>query len=273
MYTVRVFSSPEAAFLVNSFIVETPHGLVLVDTQFLTSAARELSATLRAMGKPLLAVVITHPHPDHFNGTAEIAEQWPGIPIYATQATIDTIRETEAAKREAWTPIYGADYPQRTVLPNSPVLSDQAIVVDGLEIHLDDLGAGESADITVVHLPQLSALIASDLLYRDVHPWLAEGRTQQWLEQIEAVKQRYADVKTVYAGHGGTADLAALTKQAAYLTAFRDLIRHTVTDLSAPTAEEKRSIATDLATRYPGYPLQMLIEMNVDGVAKELAVQ
>jgi glyoxylase-like metal-dependent hydrolase (beta-lactamase superfamily II) len=84
MFNVHVFRSAESAFFVNSFIIETESGLVLVDTQFLTSSARHLCDAIRAHGKPLLAVFITHPHPDHFNGTAEIVHEWPGLPIYAT---------------------------------------------------------------------------------------------------------------------------------------------------------------------------------------------
>jgi glyoxylase-like metal-dependent hydrolase (beta-lactamase superfamily II) len=190
MSKVHVFSSEESAFFVNSFVIETTRGLVLVDTQFLTSSARRLRDAIRTHGKQLLAVVITHPHPDHFNGTAEIAHEWPGLPIYATKATIDVIRATEADKRAAWTPVYGDHYPDQTVLPNTVVMPGQAVVVDGLELRIDDLGEGESADITVIPLPNSNQLIASDLLYHRVHPWLAEGRTKQWLSQLEIVRER-----------------------------------------------------------------------------------
>jgi len=273
MSHVHVFGSKEAAFFVNSFVIETRHGLVLVDTQFLTSSARKLSDLVKSLNKPLLAILITHPHPDHFNGTSEIVRDWPNLPIHATQATIDVIRATEADKRAAWTPIYGDDYPQHTVLPNTVALPGQPIWVDGLELRIDDLGAGESADITVVHLPQSSQLIASDLLYHRVHPWLAEGRTREWLDQLGTVRARYATVKTVYAGHGKAGGLDALTQQAEYLTAFRDLVRTNVVDLNQATAEEKARITDRILQRYPNYPLQMLIGMNIDGVAKELAAE
>jgi glyoxylase-like metal-dependent hydrolase (beta-lactamase superfamily II) len=273
MFNVHVFRSDESAFFVNSFIIETKSGLVLVDTQFLTSSARQLCDAIRAHGKPLLAVFITHPHPDHFNGTAEIAHGWPGLPIYATQATIDVIRTTQAEKRAAWTPVYGDDYPQETVLPNTVVVPGQPIFVDGLELRVDDLGEGESADITVIHLPQSGQLIASDLLYHRVHPWLAEGRTKQWLSQLEIVRDRYSTATSIFAGHGEAAGLNALTQQAEYLNTFRDWVRDGIADLTHPTPDEKRVVAERVLQRYPNYPLQMLVEMNIDGVAKELATE
>jgi glyoxylase-like metal-dependent hydrolase (beta-lactamase superfamily II) len=271
MSHVHVFGAPESAFLVNSFIIETGHGLVLVDTQFLRSSALQLRDTIRAFDKPLLAIFITHPHPDHFNGTAEIAREWPGLPIYATQSTIDVILATQADKVAAWTPVYGDDYPRETVLPNTPIVSGQSIFVDGLELRFDDLGEGESADVTVIHLPQSDQLIASDLLYHRVHPWLAEGRTQQWLNQLEIVRERYPTATAVFPGHGEAADLNALVQQAEYLTVFRDWVREGVADLTLPTPDEKSSIVRKLLQRYPDYPLRTLLEMNVDGVAKELA--
>lgn len=273
MFNVHVFRSAESAFFVNSFIIETESGLVLVDTQFLTSSARKLCDAIRAHGKPLLAVFITHPHPDHFNGTAEIAHEWPGLPIYATQATIDVIGATQADKRAAWTPVYGDDYPQETVLPNTVVVPGQPILVDGLELRVDDLGEGESADITVIHLPQNDQLIASDLLYHRVHPWLAEGRTKQWLSQLEIVRERYSTATSIFAGHGETVGLNALTQQAEYLNAFRHWVRDGIADLTHPTPEEKSMVAEKVLLRYPHYPLQMLVEMNIDGVAQELATE
>jgi len=273
MFNVHVFRSAESAFFVNSFIIETERGLVLVDTQFLTSSARQLCEAIRAHGKPLLAVFITHPHPDHFSGTAEIVHGWPGLPIYATQATIDVIRTTQAEKRAAWTPVYGDDYPQETVLPNTVVVPGQSIFVDGLELRVDDLGEGESADITVIHLPQSDQLIASDLLYHRVHPWLAEGRTKQWLCQLEIVRERYSTATSIFAGHGEAAGPNALTQQAEYLNTFRSWVRDGIADLRHPTPEEKSMVAGKVLQRYPNYPLQMLVEMNVDGVAKELAAE
>jgi glyoxylase-like metal-dependent hydrolase (beta-lactamase superfamily II) len=270
MSQVHVFGSPESAFLVNSFIVETQHGLVLVDTQFLRSSARQLRDMIRVFNKPLLAIFITHPHPDHFNGTAEIARDWPGLPIYATQSTINVIRATQAGKRATWTPVYGVDYPHETMVPNRAIRPGESIFVDGLELQIDDLGEGESADINVIYLPQSDQLIASDLLYHRVHPWLAEGRTQQWLKQLDIVRERYHAARAVFPGHGEAADLAALKQQTEYLEAFRDRLREGIADLARPTTEEKSEIALTMLEQYPDYPLKALVGMNIVGVAKEL---
>lgn len=211
---IHTYSSPANAFLVNSFLIETSNGVVLIDTQFLISEAKKLKEFIQKIEKPLLGIIITHPHPDHFNGAVVIAEDMNELPIYATQATLDGIKASEASKRQFWTKTYGSDYPQSTTFPNQIVASDEPLVIDGVEIVIDDLGAGESTDITIIYLPQIKTLIASDLVYNKVHPWLAESRSQAWLDQIQVVKANYKDAQTVFAGHGTDGELSILDEQA-----------------------------------------------------------
>lgn len=104
-----------------------------------------------------------------------------------------------------------------------------------------------------------------------VHPWLAEGRTKQWLSQLDIVRGRYSTATRVFAGHGEATGLDALAQQMEYLNTFRDWVRDDIADLTQPTPDEKSMIVEKVLQRYPNYPLQMLIKMNIDGVAKELA--
>lgn len=269
---LSVFKSPELAFLVNSFIIETQKGVIVIDTQFLISEARKLKQEVEKLGKPLLGVVVTHPHPDHFNGVGILCENLE-IPIYATQSTIDDIKAIEAEKREFWKQTYGDDYPDFTTLPNRIVRSKEELVIDGVNLVIDDLGAGESADITVIYLPSEKILIASDLLYHNVHPWLAEGRSKAWVEQISYVKNTYAEAEIVYAGHGSEGDLDALDGQLEYIQFFQELVGNHLLSDGDLTDAAKAQIKQTMQTRYPGYPLEFLIEMNSNGVAKELANQ
>jgi len=265
---ISVFTSPEPAFLVNSFIIETQNGVIVVDAQFLVSEARKLKQRIEQVGKPLLAVIVTHPHPDHFNGVGILCENLE-VPIYATQSTLDDITAIEARKREFWKQTYGNDYPDFTILPNRMVNSKEDLVIDGVNLVIDDLGAGESSDITVIYVPSQKALIASDLLYHNVHPWLAEGRSKAWVEQIEYVKNTYGATEIVYAGHGSEGNLDALDGQREYIQFFYQLVRDRFTS-DGVSDDAKAHIKDTMLTRYPNYPLEFLIEMNIDGIVNEL---
>ncbi len=267
---LSVYSSPEPAFLVNSFIIETQNGVIVIDTQFLVSQALKLQHEVENLGKPMLGVIVTHPHPDHFNGVSLLCKNL-DIPIYATQSTLDEIKAVEATKRKFWKQTYGDDYPDSTTFPNQIVESKEELVIDGVTLTIDDLGAGESSDITVIYLPSEKTLIASDLLYHKVHPWLAESRSKAWIEQIGYVKKTYADAEVVHAGHGSEGRLDALDEQLEYIRFFRELVGNHLLPNEDLVDDAKAQIKKIMQNRYSGYPLEFLIEMNIDGIAKELA--
>lgn len=142
---IHKYSSSSEAFLVNSFLIETPNGVVVVDTQFLVTPAKTLKQKVLDIGKPLLGIIITHPHPDHYNGTAILLDGLDSVPIYATQATYDGVKETEAPKREFWTPTYKNEYSKSTLLPTE-IIKPGPLVIDATLL-VDDLGSGEASDL------------------------------------------------------------------------------------------------------------------------------
>lgn len=266
---IHVYSAPADKFFVNSFIVETDTSLVLVDTQFLVSTARALRARLDALAKPLAAVIVTHPHPDHYNGLPVVLEGRPAIPVYANAATIEGIRATQAGKRAAWTPVYGDDYPTADGLPDHELGPDETLLIDGAELRLIDLGPMECADNTMIHVPQADALIASDLVYNGCHPWLAEHRTTAWLDRLDEVGRQFGAVATVYAGHGAPGTTALLDAQRRYIAEFRESVERR---LRGGRLDPGAVSAVAAETRYGrnGWPLDGLVEMNIEAVATEL---
>jgi glyoxylase-like metal-dependent hydrolase (beta-lactamase superfamily II) len=99
----------EGAF-VNAYLVETASGVVAVDGLLQLSAAREMRAGIDRLGKPLLAAVLTHSHPDHYAGLGEIVAGT-DVPIYAPQGVIDTIAADDALKDQIIGPMFGEDWP------------------------------------------------------------------------------------------------------------------------------------------------------------------
>ncbi len=266
---IHIHTSSPDAFFVNSFIVEGDRSLVLVDTQFVLSEANALVEKMAALGKPLAAIFITHPHPDHYNGLATVLEKYPGTPVHATAGTIAGIHETAEPKRAYWTPIVGANYPQTFAFPDITLADKQRLSIDGIDLQVFDFGAAECSDNTMIALLQMDAVIISDLVYNRVHPWLAEGRSLKWLAALEAAAAHTGGASALYGGHGAPGTPAIITEQAAYITTVRDLVESRLRLDGSVTDAGKMALVERIGALYPGWPLAMIIGMTVDGIAAE----
>ncbi|MEO9046558.1 MAG: MBL fold metallo-hydrolase [Gemmatimonadaceae bacterium] len=78
---------------VNTYCIEVPGGgLVIIDVQRdLVHAAQALTA-VKAAGKPVRAILVTHAHPDHYTGLGLFRQAFPGVPVYSSKTTADAIR-------------------------------------------------------------------------------------------------------------------------------------------------------------------------------------
>jgi glyoxylase-like metal-dependent hydrolase (beta-lactamase superfamily II) len=265
---VHTYTSAPDHFLVNSFIIEGPRSLVLVDTQFVLSEARTLAEKLAATGKKLAGIIITHPHPDHYNGLATILAAHPATPVFATQATAQGIHDTAEPKRAYWTPIIGADYPQSFAFPDTIIADGQTIEIDGIELRVTDFGAAECADNTAYALPQIDTVIISDLVYNRVHPWLAEGRAARWLSALDEAHSPFGAAARLLPGHGPAGGPQLLQEQATYIAAMQDAVAAAQAGPNGALDDAARdSIRTRMNTLFPGFGLPNLIDLNADALA------
>ena len=200
-------------------------------------------------------------------------EKHAGTRVHATAATIDGIRETAEIKRAYWTPIVGADYPQRLTFPDVTVSDGQHLNIDGVELVVDDFGPTECSDNTAIELPQIDAVIISDLVYNRVHPWLAEGRSERWLDALAEASRRFGSAKVLYAGHGPAGSPSIIDEQAAYINAARETVARATKEDPALSDRSKRAIQQRMRSAYKNWPLEMIIDMNMAGLAGEIRWQ
>jgi glyoxylase-like metal-dependent hydrolase (beta-lactamase superfamily II) len=155
-------------------------------------------------------------------------------------------------------------------VPDHVATRSGSVRIDGLEFQFRDYGPGEASGESIILAPALRAAFVGDLIYNQVHPWLAEGRSAQWLVQLDRLTKDIAVDWTVYPGHGRSAGFAVIDAQRQYITGFRAAIQTQLGPSGLPP-DSTKGIVEGVRARYPGWPLEMLIPINAEAVARELA--
>jgi glyoxylase-like metal-dependent hydrolase (beta-lactamase superfamily II) len=271
-FKIHTYTAAEPGIFVNSYLLETADAVVLVDAGLLVSDARALAARVTALGKPLLAAFVTHPHPDHFNGLPYVAGE--NVPVYATPLVAKTIEETAIAKREQWQPVYGREWPDRFRVPDRLVDDGNSVAVADLRIGVHSVGAAEShADsYLLVEAAATRAAFIGDLGFDGVHSYTADGHSGAWLGALARLEGELGGVR-LYPGHGAPGDASLLTRQRQYLLMYREAVGRLAAGEPSLTETQKQELTRIMTAFLPGAPLGWLVSMGADAVAAELAAR
>ena len=270
---VHTYRAAEPGLHVNSYLVEGESGVVVVDTSLLVSDIEALRARLGALKKPLLAILVTHAHPDHFNGVHGLVQD-NEVPVYATEGVGRVIEEIADAKRAQWSPVYGAEWPAETYYPNTLLAGGAQVRLDELTFTVREVGPAEShADSYILLTADEGATVAftGDLAFHGTHPYTADGHSGAWLAALDVLGAELAGTRTLYPGHGNPAGPSMLADQRRYLLYYRELIQRLSGGEPQLSEAAKSELSTALQAFLPDAPLTWMIELGADAVAAELA--
>jgi glyoxylase-like metal-dependent hydrolase (beta-lactamase superfamily II) len=275
--TIHTYTAAESGLFVNSYLLETPAGVVVIDTNLLVSDIAALKARLAVLHKPLLGVFITHAHPDHFNGTLELVGDREA-PVHATSGVARVIREVADAKRAQWRPVYGAEWPTETYYPNSELGDGQQVTIDGLAVTARELGPGEShADSWLLVRPPGGESVAftGDLAFGGTHPYTADGHTGAWLATLDRLAEdlELSGVGRLLPGLGAPTGPRLLAEQRRYLLFYREVVRRLAEGAPKLSDAAKTDLEATMRRFLPDAPLTWMIGLGADAVAAELAAE
>jgi glyoxylase-like metal-dependent hydrolase (beta-lactamase superfamily II) len=269
----------EGAGSVNTYWIDTSQGLIVVDFQRDTESAEKALAQIKATSKPVIAMLLTHAHPDHIGGLEQFKRAFPDAPLYATQSTADELKNDTKGYQKMTLQMLQDKAPIAYPLADRILKDKDRVEISGLAINVTELGKGESESATVFYLPQIGALFSGDVVANQMTDFLLEQHTGKWLAQIDRLSKLHPGVKSLYPGHGAPGNPAKLIKeQRAGLTFIRAQVKQQIAkghwDGKALSKEGASAVISAVQARYPGYlpvaPIPGLNELNVNAVAQEL---
>ena len=91
----RIVSSP-----ITSTLIFGKTDAVLIDPPMSREQTQKVSDWVARSGKHLKYIYVTHGHGDHWFGTEQILERFPGATVYATEGTIRLMHQQATVGRE-----------------------------------------------------------------------------------------------------------------------------------------------------------------------------
>lgn len=244
----------QALFPVSSVLVSGKQEAILVDAQFGRAQAEQVVEKIRASGKKLVAIYISHGDPDYYFGLDTIKAAYPDVKILATPQTVAHIKETVAHKLAFWGPKLGADAPKQTIVPD--VLSGNTLTLEGKQLQLIGLD-GPQPERSFVWIPSIKAVVGGVVVDGNEHVWMADTQGVQshkdWLATLARIEK--LKPKTVVPGHyatGAPMTIASVKYTRDYIKAF---------DAETAKAADSGALIAAMQARYPGATNLSVLEL------------
>jgi len=175
---------------------------VLVDTFLTVEHNAQLADEIAATGKNLSYIYITHGHGDHFFGINALKDRFPNVQAVAAAPVVERLAGQLAPEMfdGFWRRLFPGE------IADDPGMAER---LDGASLDLEGhalipiaTGFTDTADSTSLHVPSLGLVVAGDVVYNGIHPYLGETDTRSRLEWIAALDKLEALApRAVVAGH------------------------------------------------------------------------
>lgn len=259
--TLDIYNPREnAVFPVSSTLISGEKDAILVDAQFSNNEAQALVERIRASGKRLTTIFISHGDPDFYFGLDTLTRAYPDAKVLATPATVAYIEKTRAPKLAYWGPILKDSAPARTQVPEP--LQGNALELEGQRIEV----VGHDPQHTSLWIPGIQAVVGGVLTSANIHLWVADAQSvearQRWLKSLDEIEALRPT--TLVPGH-------YLGKPAMSLDDLRFTREYLLTlEQQLPQTKDSQALITAMKARYPHLQDESSLELSAKVLKGEM---
>src|SRR5213594_648131 len=270
----------------NAAIIMTDDGVIVVDSHSKPSASRAVYTQIQGITKkPVLKVINTHFHWDHWQGNEVYSAGNPKLEIIATQKTKENLTKPDAGvggipyiekqlaalpgeieklkgdilkesdadkKRNLESNLRQAESfmqelkQMKPALPTRTVTTTVTLKEGGREIQLHVLGRGHTDGDLYVFLPKERVVMTGDALI-DWMPFLNDGYPEDWVRTLDSLER--LDFTHIIPGHGEVLPKSQLSFFRGYLADLIAGVKKAAAD-GATLDDIKAKLPDQLAPKY-----------------------
>lgn len=250
---IKVFNpGANAIFPIASTIIYGDKDAILIDAQFQKQYALKLVDEIKATGKNLTTVYISHSDPDFYFALDVIKKAFPNAKIISTAQTAYLISASKDEKQKVWNPQLKNDAPSEIIIPEA------VTSIPNLEGHqLEIISTPNDPAHSFVWIPSLKTIVGGISVSEGSHLWMADTRgineIDNWVAQIDKMKK--LNPEKVIPSHFVQSDYSpkVLDFVKEYLTAYKQ---------AATGATNAQSIIDYMLKKYPNLPAKESLEMG-----------
>jgi len=222
--TTEYFSDENGGAIVNCALLDTPGGLIIIDTGPSLRYGTELVRLARGLNpKGVAALVNTHHHPDHFFGN----QAFDGVPIYALGETRVLAEIHGDAFADNMYLILGDWMRGTEPRPPTNVILGDTLEIGGRVLEALPLSGHTEADLALLDR-ETGTLIAGDLAFLNRAPTTPSADLGLWRDALDLLEG--VEASGIIPGHGPLDKTGASLRQT---RAYIDWLDKTLRDAAA----------------------------------------
>jgi hypothetical protein len=252
---IQVYNASENSFGVATVILSGKTDAILIDAQFTLADAEKVAQEIKASGKKLTAIYVSHGDPDFYFGLEVFKKYFPEVTVFATPATVEHIKATAQKKLEVWGERLGKNITSNVILPQ--VLKGNSIELEGQKLEI--IGLEEFPNKTFIWIPSIKAVVGGiNVFGTTFNLWMADAQTPEarksWVSVLDVIAALNPEIVIpAHANTNSSFDISAVKHTKAYIQFYEESLK---------TNKKSEDLIKAIKAKYPTLTFEIALQIG-----------